>query len=115
MTQTSSEPQRNIMKTGEWSDADCYRIACDCHHHDHDVDVWIEVQSDQEVRDITVTFYREFTTPIWDRGFNRFREAFRVLFFGHSRYSGDIIMSRDVAQNFIRVVQSSIDRLEQKK
>ena len=115
MTQTSLEPQRNIMKTGEWSDADCYRIACDCHHHEHDIDVWVEVQSDQEVRDITVTFYREFTTPIWDRGFNRFREAFRVLFFGHSRYSGDIIMSRDVAQNFIRVVQSSIDRLEQKK
>ena len=103
------------MKTGEWSDADCYRIACDCHHHDHDVDVWIEVQSDDEVKEVTVTFYREFTTPIWERGFNRFREAFRVLFFGYSRYSGDIIMSRDVAQNFIRVVQSSIDRLEQKK
>jgi len=103
------------MKTGEWSDADAYRIACDCHHHDHDLDVWVEVQSDSEVKEVTVTLYREMTTPIWDRGFNRFKEAFRILFFGYSRYSGDIIMRRDVAQNFIDAVQRSINRLDQKK
>lgn len=108
-------PQRNIMKTGEWSDADAYRVACDCHHSDHDLDVWIEVQPDAETRDITLTFYKELTTPVWERGFNRFSEALRILFTGTSRMSGTIIMRREVAQNFLHAVQSSIDRLEKSK
>ena len=108
-------PQRNIMKTGEWPDADAYRVACDCQHSDHDLDVWIEVQPDAETRDITVTFYKELTTPVWERGFNRFREALRILFTGTSRMSGTIIMRPEVAQNFLLAVQSSIDRLEKTK
>jgi len=108
-------PQRNIMKTGEWSDADAYRVACDCQDHDHDLDVWIEVEQDQEVKEITLTFYKELYTPVWERGFNRVREALRVLFLGHTRVAGSIIMRREVAQNFIHAIQSSIDRLEEKQ
>ena len=109
-----TEPARNIMKTGEWSSADAYRVACDCHHNDHDLDVWIEVEQDQEVKQITLTFYKELYTPVWERGFNRFREAMRLLFTGSTRVAGSIIMRPEVAQNFIDTVQSSIDRLEKK-
>lgn len=109
------EPARNIMKTGEWSDADCFRVACDCHHHDHDLDVWIEVEEDNEVKDITVTLYKELYSPVWELGFNRFREALRLLFTGSTRVAGSIVMRREVAQNFIDVVQLSIDRLDDKK
>lgn len=101
-----------IMQTGDWSDADAYRVACECHSSDHDLDVWIEVESDPEVREITVTFYKELYTPVWESGFNRFREAFRILFTGSSRMSGTIIMKSDVAQNFLDTVQRSIDRLQ---
>lgn len=110
-----NEPARNIMKTGEWSDADCYRVACDCHHNEHDLDVWIEVEPDAETRDVTVTFYKEFYSPVWETGFNRFREAARVLFTGSTRVAGTIIMNKAVAENFLAVVQTSIDRLEKKK
>lgn len=109
-----NQPLRNIMKTGEWGDADAYRVACDCHHSDHDLDVWIEVETDTEIPEITVTLYKELHTPIWDRGFNRFREAFNVLFKGHSRFAGSIIMRRDVAENFMQAMQGSIDRLSKK-
>lgn len=102
------------MKTGEWSDADCYRVACDCHHPDHDLDVWIEVEPDAETRDITVTLYKELYTPVWERGFKRFREAARILFTGSTRVAGTIIMQREVADNFLSAVKSSIDRLEKK-
>ena len=107
-------PQKMIMQTGDWPDADCYRVACDCHHHDHDLDVWIEVERDQEVQEITLTFYKELHTPVWEKGFNRFREALRILFTGSSRMAGTIILKRDVAQNFIDTVQRSIDRLDSK-
>jgi hypothetical protein len=105
-------PAKMIMKTGEWPDADCYRVACECHHHDHDLDVWIEAEGDQETREITLTFYKELATPIWRPGFNRFREALRILFTGSSRMEGTIILKQDVAQNLINTIQHSIDRLE---
>lgn len=107
-------PQRNIMKTGEWSDADAYRVACECHDPDHDLSVWIEVEPDSDVNQVTLTFYKELTTPIWDRGFNRLREACRVLFLGHSRYSASIMLDRKVAENLLHAVQSSIDRLDKR-
>ena len=108
-------PMRNIMKTGEWGDADAYRVACDCHHPDHDLDVWVEVETDREMPEITITFYKELHTPVWEQGFNRFKEAFRILFTGSSRHAGTIIMRREVAENFLKVVRSSIDRLDTKK
>jgi len=108
-------PARNIMQTGGWSDADCYRVACDCHDHDHDLDVWIEIESDPKVKDVTVTLYKELYSPVWEPGFNRFREALRLLFTGTTRVAGSIIMQRDVAQNFVNTVQRSIDRLDQTK
>ena len=102
------------MKTGEWTGADCYRVACECHHPEHDLDVWIEVESDAEVREVTLTLYKELSTPVWEQGFNRVREALRVLFTGSTRVAGTIIMRREVAENFLAAVRSSIDRLEKK-
>jgi hypothetical protein len=107
-------PAKMIMKTGEWPDADCYRVACDCHDADHDLDVWIEVESDAEVRDVTLTFYKKLYSPVWKSGFNRFREAVRLLFTGTTEVQGTIILKKDVAQNFINVVQRSINQLDQK-
>jgi len=105
-------PARNIMKTGEWPDADCYRVACECHDRDHDLDVWIEAEGDQETCEITLTFYKELATPTWRPGFNRLREALRILFTGSSRWEGTIILKQDVAQNLLHTIQRSIDRLE---
>lgn len=109
------EPASMIMKTGNWPDTQCYRVACDCHHPDHDLDVWIEVESDAEVRDITLTFYKKLYSPMWKKGFNRFREAARILFRGYTELEGTIILKRDVAENLMHNIQRSIDDLDQKK
>ena len=109
------EPLLGVMKTGEWTEASAYRVACDCHSTDHDLHVWVEVNTDQDTQDIELTLYKELYTPFWSKGFNRIREAFHVLFFGHSRHEGVILMRREVAQNFLDAVQSSIERLEKKQ
>lgn len=109
-----NQPQRNIMRTGEWQGADAYRVACECHDPDHDLDVWVEVESDTEVQEVTLTLYKDLYSPTWEPGFNRFREALRLLFTGRTRVTSSIIMKRDVAQNFIKALQTSIDRLESK-
>ena len=99
------------MKTAEYDDAVSFRVACDCHDNQHDVDVWIEVEKDDEVHEITVTFYRELDTPWWDKGFNRFREAWQILVHGRSRFSGSIIIRSETAQHLCDAIQTQIARL----
>jgi hypothetical protein len=110
-----TKPLHNIMTTGEWDDAQSYRIACDCHDPDHDLSVWIEVENDSETRDVTLTFYKELYTPVWRSGFNRFREALRILFTGTTRVEGTIVLKQSVAQDFLNIVQQSIDQLAKRK
>ena len=99
------------MKTSEYEDAVSFRVACDCHDNRHDVDVWIEVERDDEVHDITVTFYRELDTPWWETRFNRFREAWNILAHGRSRFSGSLILRPEAADNLCAAIQTSIARL----
>ena len=107
-------PTRGIMTTGVYDSARTFRVACDCHSNEHDVDVWIEVEPDTETRDITVTFYRELDTPFWESGFNRFREAWRILVHGRSRFSGALIVRAETAQTLCDAIRSSIESLETK-
>jgi len=109
-----STPALGIMTTGEYEDSRSFRVACDCHDNSHDVDVWIEVEPDTETRDITVTFYRELDTPFWESGFNRFREAWRILVHGRSRFSGSLIVREETAQTLCDAIRSSIDVLNKK-
>jgi hypothetical protein len=106
-----STPALGVMTTGIWDDARSFRVACDCHSNDHDVDVWIEVEPDGETRDITVTFYRELDTPWWESGFNRFREAWRILRHGRSRFSGSLIVRAETAETLCDAIQRSIQLL----
>jgi hypothetical protein len=107
-------PAQGIMTTGVYDDARSFRVACDCHDNEHDVDVWIEVETEKEVPEITVTFYRELDTPWWEQGFNRFREAWNILVHGRSRFSGALIMQAEAADNLCNAIQTSIQRLQQK-
>jgi hypothetical protein len=108
------QPDLNIMTTGVYDDARSFRVACDCHDNDHDVDVWIEVETEEESPGITVTFYRELDTPWWESGFNRFREAWRILVHGRSRFSGTLIMQAETAEALCDAIRSSIERLKKR-
>ena len=101
-------PALGIMTTAIYNDARSFRVACDCHHNSHDVDVWIEAEPDSETGEITVTFYRELDTPWWESGFNRFQEAWRILRYGRSRFSGSLIVRAETAEHLCDAIQSSI-------
>jgi hypothetical protein len=97
---------------GEYQDAKMYRVACQCSDNHHDVDVWVELQADREVQEIEVTFYKELYTPFWNKGFNRFIEAWNVLVHGHSRHSGTLIMNEKTAEVFCDSLKFSINDLK---
>jgi hypothetical protein len=109
-----STPALGIMTTDLYDDCRSFRVACDCHDRDHDVDVWIEVEPDQDVRAVNVTFYRELDTPFWEPGFNRFREAWRILVHGRSRFSGALTVREETAQALCDAIRSSCDLLKTK-
>ena len=107
-------PARGIMTTGVYDGTQTFRVACDCHDNAHDVDVWIEVETEKEAHEITVTFYRELDTPFWERGFNRFREAWNILVHGRSRFSGSLIMQAETAETLCDAIRSTIEKLKNK-
>ena len=114
MATDSNLPSRGIMTTGVYDGARTFRVACDCHDNTHDVDVWIEVETEKDMPEVTVTFYRELDTPFWESGFNRFREAWRILVHGRSRFSGALIMQAETAETLCDAIQSSIKKLKNK-
>ena len=107
-----SVPALGIMATAVYEDARSFRVTCDCHSNEHDLDVWIEVEPDGETREITVTFYRELDTPWWESGFNRFQEAWNILIYGRSRFSGSLIVRAETAQHLCDAIQTSIKCLK---
>ena len=111
---TTAQPVKNIMRTGEWKDAHAFRIACDCHNNEHDIDAWIEIQPDLDIGDITVTFYKDIYVPFWKTGYNRLLEAWRVLFTGYATRQGDFIMDKATARRFCATIERSIQDLERK-
>ena len=102
------------MTTGVYDSAQTFRVACDCHDNAHDVDVWIEVETEKGLDEITVTFYRELDTPFWEKGFNRFREAWNILVHGRSRFSGSLIMQAETAETLCDAIRSAVEKLKNK-
>ena len=107
-------PARGIMTTGVYDGARAFRVACDCQDNAHDVDVWIEVETEKDVNEVTVTFYRELDTPFWEPGFNRLREAWRILVHGRSRFSGSLIIGAETAETLCDAIRSTVEELKHK-
>lgn len=111
---TAQTPAANIMQTGNWTKlkAKAYRVACDCHHPDHDLNVWIETESDKEFEQVVMTFYVNVSIPFWQKGFNRFREAWNILVRGYSQYEHGFILNEQTAENLIAALRNSTDELK---
>lgn len=105
-------PLKGIMKTGDWNDAKSFRIACECHDVSHDINAWIELQTDNDTKEITVGFFVETTTPFWEKAFNRFRAAWHILIKGQHRGEHHLILNREAALNFSNAIVNSITDIE---
>lgn len=106
------KPLKGVMKTGDWNDAKSFRIACECQDVNHDVNTWIELQTDNDTKEITVGFFVETQTPFWKEGFNRIKAAWDVLFKGFHRGEHHLILDREAALNFSNVILDSVKEIE---
>lgn len=102
------KPLRNIMETGDWGDAKCYRVGCDCSDPTHDASMWIEVDSDSDTRDVQLTFYVDTWTPFWDTKFDRFKAAYDILFKGINRQQHTMILNEKAAECLTGTITQAI-------
>ena len=108
----AQEPAEGISKGPSWPDTHTYKIECDCGDSDHAVYAWVELQSDPEVQDVSVSFYVKSWIPVWDKKFSRIRTAFRILFGGNLEREHHLILNKQVATNFVAALNKSIEDLD---
>lgn len=107
----AQEPAQGITKGPCWTDTHTYKIECDCGDSDHAIHAWVELHRDQEVNDISLSFYVKSCIPVWDKKFSRIRTALRVLFGGDLDQEHHIILNKQVSTNFLNALQKSIKEL----
>ena len=105
-------PALNISKTGEWKDATAYKISCDCHDNNHTVDMWLEVDSDTELRDITISFHVQTTAPFWEKGFNRFKLIWQLLTTGYYKSEHYFILDEQTATTLVDVIKKDLTKFK---
>jgi hypothetical protein len=107
------KPAQGIMLNRNWGTARSYTIACECGEPDHFPQMWIEVgdESDQELQNVTVTFYVETSSP-WYR-ISRWRQIWSMLVHGYVRQEHALILSKQSALNLSTVLRNSVAEMQQ--
>jgi hypothetical protein len=108
-------PARGIMLDSNFGDSQVYTIDCDCHDSDHQVHMWIEINGDEDCKDVEMTFYVNTITPIWKPGFNRFKAAWDILFKGYREEQRSLILNKQAALNVASTINRVVKELQGKK
>jgi hypothetical protein len=106
-------PAQGIMLNRMWGTARSYTIACDCGDRDHATQMWIEVgdEHDQELQNVTVTFYVETASPWYST--SRWRQIWSMLVHGYVKQEQALILSKQAALNLSTVIRNSVAEMQQ--
>lgn len=105
----SQTPAEGIMLQKDWGKAKSYTVACDCGDHEHNVHMWVEVAPEQDVQDVTLTFYVQTTNSWWDK--NRWQQIWEILTKGYTKNEATVILSKQAALNLSTVIRNSVNEL----
>ena len=103
---TPEIPATRIAKLRDWGTSKMYRVTCDC--TDPQCEHTVDVSSEDGV--IVVTTYTKQRTNWWSR--SRWSHIWKLLITGYVEYEASIMMSKQVALNYINVLQCCIDDVE---
>lgn len=109
---TTQIPAQGIMLDSVYDDSKSYTIACDCHDGNHQVHMWIELDSDQDINLVNMTFYVNTTTPFWKQGFSRVRAAWDILVHGYREDQHTLLLSKQAALNVADTITQVVKELE---
>lgn len=110
----AQQPAEGVSCTGIWDDARSFRVECSCTDPRHDANMWIEVTSESDVREVTVGFYVEGTSPCWSTGWNRIRAAWQILTQGYHRSEHHLLLNPQAALNVAEAIKHNVELLSQR-
>ena len=87
-------------------------IMLDSDDGDHQVHMWIELDSDQDINLVNMTFYVNTTTPFWKQGFSRFRAAWDILVHGYREDQHTLLLTKQAALNVADTITQVVKELE---
>ena len=105
-------PAKGIMFNADFGNSQTYTIACDCQDGDHQVHMWIELASDNDLKDVELTFYVNTTTPFWKPGFSRVKAAWDILVKGYREDQHTLILNKQAALNVASTINKVVEELE---
>ena len=112
MKMKAQRPALGISLSESWGDTHVYHVECSCTSSDHAVTAWIEVQPDEDVPEVEVTFYITTNFRRWEGIFERVKLAWRILLGkGHEQHHS-LLLNQQAALNFSAAIEASIKDLE---
>lgn len=110
--------QKKVMLVDNYSDGSSYwRVACDCCDSDHDAVLWFEY--DKEIDMMSLRLSSE--VGYYDNGnflknfVKRVKIAARILFLGHYRETGEVILNKDGIDGMVYALTEGKKLLEDAK
>ena len=109
-------PAQGISIEKDFGDAKVFNIECDCSSDDHAVKMWIEVQRDEDIPDVEVSFYvTTWTKNWWNDWPARLRAVYDILFKGVHKQEHHMLLNKQSALNFVEAIKKTVTEMEKKK
>lgn len=99
-------PAEGILLRKDYGNAKTYTVPCECCGSDCEHNVWVEADD----YGVTVTTYTQQKTKWWE--LNRWQVIWRLLTTGYVEYEATIIMSRQQALNYAKVLEAAPNDVE---
>jgi hypothetical protein len=109
-------PAQGISIEKDFGDAKVFNVECDCSSDDHAVKMWIEVQRDEDIPDVEVSFYvTTWTKNWWDDWPARLQAVYDILFKGVHKQEHHMLLNKQSALNFAETIKKTVTEMEKKK
>lgn len=117
--------QKKVMLVDSFDNGSSYwRVACDCCDSDHDAVLWFEYDKDLDMMVLTVSteigfidgpLLRHRWFYILKNLLKRIRVAAQILFLGHYRETGEVVLVRDGIEGMIHALSEGKRLLDEAK
>lgn len=109
------KPAEGISRGIDFDNATNYIINCSCSSPEHQVHAWIELDTDTEFNDITLSFYVESTSNFWSSTYNRFKIIWEVLTTGYHKEQAHLILNEQAAINLAHTILDDVKKFNKTK
>lgn len=107
------KPAKGISIDNDWGDAKSFNIECDCTSDDHAVKMWIEVQRDNDIPDVEVSFYvTTWTKEFWKNWPARLKAVWDILVHGVHKQEHHMLLSEQSATNFAHAILDTVKQMK---